>query len=389
MAVTKPILSPTFLTFTLGCRVNQAEITDIKNKLVKRGWLPHNVLTYRYANTKVKQPDLVLINTCAVTLKAERESRKAVHHFKRIYPKAKIIALGCAAKFVKDADLIIENKSKNKAAEILNNKFSKFFPSGSNHNSSFIIHNSFQSSGRALVKIQEGCNRFCAYCIIPRLRGKPKSKPPEKIIGEINLLVNKGIKEITLCGINLSLYGQDFKRKLTLTDLLKKILKETRAERISLSSIEPEYLYKDHEFIKLFIKENHLAKYFHLALQSGSQETIKAMGRKTDLKKLLKVLQKLKTKVPGFTFRADIIVGFPTESEEKFRQTLEFIEKAPITFCHVFPFSVRQGTLAEKRINEGKEEDQKWKDLPMMVKKERARKVMTLTRQIQENKLKY
>ena len=181
MAVAKPILSPTFLTYTLGCRVNQAEITDIKNKLINLGWLLHNVLAYRYTNTNEGQPDLVLINTCAVTSKAERESRKAIHHFKRTYPKAKIVAFGCAAKFVKDADLIIENKSKYSVLEILSNTFARLFPSGPNHNSLFAIHDSFQSSGRALLKIQEGCDKFCSYCIVPYLRGKPKSHPQEEV----------------------------------------------------------------------------------------------------------------------------------------------------------------------------------------------------------------
>lgn len=337
-----------------------------------------------FNKAKHASPNIVLVNTCMVTQKAERESRKAIHHFKRIYPKAKIIALGCAAKFVSDADLIIENLKKVQAVKIIKENFPYLFPFPTpRQDSSFIIHNSFQSSGRALVKIQEGCNQFCNYCIVPYLRGKPKSTSSDEIVCQINKLVDEKIKEIILCGINLSLYGQDFKKKFTLTDLVKKILKETLAERISLSSIEPEYLYQDHEFIEIFMAEPRLSKYFHLALQSGSSETIKIMGRKTDLKKLLKVLQKVKKAMPEFTFRADIITGFPTETEENFQETLDFIKKAPITFCHVFPFSLRQGTTAEKMIKE-----KKWQDITPSIKKERAKKVMELAQTIQKEEAK-
>lgn len=406
--MTKLIVSlPTFLTYSLGCRVNQAEISVISEQLT--------VNSLEIFNEKIHSfPDIVLVNTCAVTSKAERESRKAIHHFKRLFPKAKIICLGCSANFVKDADLVIENQNKANFLKIILQKFPTL-----NFKTPRMVtkqrlrllrgeksqDNLFSKSGRALVKIQEGCDQFCSYCIVPYLRGKLKSNLPRQIICQINHLVQSGIKEIILCGINLSLYGRDSSAppqndnrslchpepfdltqgKLSegspfnLTGLLKRILEETKAERISLSSIEPEYIYQNKEFVNLFVDEPRLSKYFHLALQSGSPDTLKAMGRKTDLEKLMKTLRFIKEKYPEFTFRADIIVGFPTETENNFQETLEFIKQAPITFVHVFPCSIRPGTLTEKKIR-----DKRWQDISSTIKKDRAKKVMELTKKIQK-----
>lgn len=397
MAVTNKILSPsTFLTYSLGCRTNQAEISAISSQLTASNMEVFN-------KKKHLSPDLVLINTCAVTLKAERESRKAIRHFKRLYPKAKIITLGCATKFIKDTNLVIENNDKENTLKIIFKKFpnlktprrwSNEILQGAQQDS---LYTQYSQSGRALVKIQDGCNNFCAYCIVPYLRGKPKSTSSLKIIYQINKLTNEGIKEIVLCGTNLSLYGggasslaqNDHQQKcysgqvreslVNLTYLLKKILKETNGERISLSSIEPEYLCQNEEFVNLFIKESRLSKYFHLALQSGSQNTINAMGRKTNLKKLLEALQSIKAAAPEFTFRADIIVGFPTETEKNFQETLDFINEAPITFCHIFPYSIRPGTLAEKMIK-----NKIWKDVPVAIKKARVKEIKNLVKQIQK-----
>jgi len=409
--------SKTFLTYTLGCRVNQAEISAISSQLSA-------ISMEIFGKAKHAFPDIVLINTCAVTQKAERESRKAIHHFKRIYPKAKVISLGCAAKFIKDADLVIENIDKENSLKIIFRRFpdlntprrSPFGKLRATIRGEMLIKNPqllitnyqlLSASGRALVKIQEGCNQFCAYCIVPYLRGKPKSTPVKEIICQINHLVQNGIKEIILCGINLSLYGidsssspQNDKQRMpqndtsshpersegscsNLTFLLKQILKKTKAERISLSSIEPEYLYENREFVELFLKERRFSKYFHLALQSGSSDNLKNMGRKTDLKKLLKTLRFIKEKYPEFTFRADIIAGFPTETEKNSQETLDFIKSTRISFVHSFQFSTRPGTKTEGFIKSGK-----WRDLPPATKKERSKRLMELTKNIQKKEAK-
>jgi len=408
MAVTKKIVSPpTFLTYSLGCRTNQAEISVISKQLTVNSFVP-------FDKTKHLFPTFIMINTCAVTQKAERESKKTIRHFKRLYPKAKIVVLGCgvdAKQKLKinfpEANLLISNKEKSNSLNLILHNLSsvntmiQFMVITEDEHLTNSYSNSYTQSGRTLLKIQEGCNQFCNYCIVPYLRGKPKSTSPEEIICQINKLVSEGIKEIILCGINLSLYGKDSKIDSSplaqndkmeprhpersegscfgLIDLLKKILKETKVERISFSSIEPEYLYQNREFTKLFIKKPRLSKYLHLAFQSGSKETIKKMGRKTDLKKLLKILHFIKQKCSVFAFRADIIVGFPGESEKDFQETLDFIKKAPISFTHVFPFSIRPGTLAEKMIK-----SKKWKDLPTTTKKQRAAQVMELAKKIQK-----
>ena len=364
----KSILSPTFLTFTLGCRVNQAETADLENQLVSAGVVPYqSVSTYRYINTREK-PFLVLINTCAVTKKAEIESQKTVRHFKKLYPKSKVIALGCAADFISQADLVVKNEDKENSVRIIFQNFSNL-ASASINNKQLTISNQMFISGRALIKIQDGCNNFCSYCIVPFLRGKPKSIPQKETICKINKLVNLGIKEITLCGINLGLYQPG------VINLLKKILSQTSVERVALSSVEPDMVTK--EFADLFLKEPRLVKYFHLALQSGSPKVLKDMGRKTNLEKLSKILHFIKLKCPEFTFRADILVGFPTETEENFQETLDFIQKNKISFVHTFPFSVRPGTKAEGFIKSGT-----WKDFPAKIKKERVKKVISLAKKI-------
>lgn len=368
--------SPTFLTYSLGCRTNQAEIIDVGNQLICAGFV-------FFDPKKHLSPDLIVINTCAVTIKAEKESRKTIRYFKKLYPKAKVICLGCASEFIKEADLVIENKNKKKFLSILFSKFPHFKLYNKSNDKVILSYISsrgkLESSARFFLKIQEGCNQFCSYCIVPFLRGVPKSEPPEAIISKILKLEKAGIKEVILCGTNLSLYGQDIKKpQLNLTSLVKKILKKTKIERISLSSIEPEFLYTNDEFIEICLKEPRLAKYIHLSLQSGSKKILKEMGRKTDLEKLLKILRFIKEKHPEFTFRADLIVGFPTETEENFQETITFIKKVSIPFVHVFPYSVRPGTKAEKMIK-----DKIWKDLPTEAKKERLKKIVNLTKEIQ------
>ena len=380
--MSKIILPPIFLTYSLGCRTNQAETTRLEEQLINLGFIPFpHVFPYQHKGTSLNNPCLVLINTCVVTSKAEKESRGAIRHFKKLYPKAKVVALGCAANFVNKADLIIENKDKNAALPIIKKTWPRLFPKKFVNPQSLNpkIDNLFARSGRALVKIQEGCDQFCAYCLVPFLRGKPKSLPVQEIICQINKLTDQEIKEIILCGINLSLYGKDLKPSVSLTYLIKKILSQTKAERICLSSIEPEYLYRNKQFTDLFINQPRLSKYFHLALQSGSAKTIKNMGRETDLEKLLKSLQLVKKRFPEFTFRADVIVGFPTETEKDFQATLNFIRKAPIVFCHVFPYSIRPETLAEKLIK-----NKLWRDLSGKIKKERVKKTIMLTKEIQK-----
>jgi len=246
----------TFLTYSLGCRVNQAEIEEITQGLIQRGFIPWT--------ESPKEPELVLINTCVVTQKAERETRNAIRKFRRLYPKTFLVVLGCAVdahqKLKTDlpqADLLIFNEAKKLAIDLILKALRlPILCSMVIRDNQFIRESQERpllASGRNLIKVQDGCDKYCAFCIVPYLRGKPKSKSPRKIVQEIKKLRNLGIKEIILTGINLSLYGKDLRPKTNLTELLKKILKQTEIPRISLSSLTPEVITK--EFIDLYLKD--------------------------------------------------------------------------------------------------------------------------------------
>ncbi|MBM3209330.1 MiaB/RimO family radical SAM methylthiotransferase [Candidatus Shapirobacteria bacterium] len=369
----------TFLTYSLGCRVNQAEIEEIITELTR----------YGFHQAKGRSPNLVLINTCVVTQKAERETRKAIRHFRRLYSKSFLVVVGCSVSAkqkmkinLPEADLFISNEEKGITVQLIKQKFPFPLPT---KKASF--RDKYLHSGRKLIKIQDGCNRFCGYCIVPYLRGKPRSKTPEEIIQrckDAGLPAGKaGIqrcKEIILTGTNLHLYGMDLKPKTDLTALLREILEETRIERISLSSLDPQVLNK--EFAKIWINDwenghGRLSRYWHLSLQSGSSTVLTRMGRKTDTGRLLKILQYIKRRIAQFVLRADIIIGFPGETEKEFRETLQFIKQAKITYAHVFPFSRRPGTMADKLIGQ-----EKWRDLPANIKRERVKTILAAVQKI-------
>ena len=363
----KEVKRLTFLTYCLGCRTNQAEINKIGKELTQYGFTPSE-----------EEPNVILINTCVVTDKAERETRKAIRHFRRLYPNAFLVVSGCGVDAkqklkinLPEADLFIENLKKQKTSGLI----ARHFQQRLRHLSGGVIKDKYFLSGRALLKIQEGCNKFCSYCIVPFLRGKPKSLPPEKVVQQINKLGEQGVEEVVLTGINLALYGKDLEPITCLTELLGKILKETRIERTSLSSIEPDIV--DKNFIDLFLKNKRLSRYFHLALQSGSSTILKRMGRKTNLKKLLGFLLLIKQKIPEFVFRTDILVGFPGETEKEFKETIDFVKKAKISFAHVFPYSQRPGTKASFWVQKGVLED-----LPKKIKKQRARILQSVVKKI-------
>ncbi len=359
------IVTPkTYLTHSLGCRVNQAEMDSISLQLTD----------YGLQQTK-ENPDIVLLNTCAVTAKAERETRKEIRRLRRQYPDSFLIVLGCAVtareKFktlLPEADLMLANEEKDRVIKLIEERFG---PKAEEKPA--IPISRYISSGRKFIKIQEGCDLFCSFCLTAYLRGEPKSVPLADIIQEINFWVEKGVKEIILTGINLGLYGR--------SDLTKLILKETKAERISFSSIYPEMLTK--EFLNLVVESPRISRFFHLSLQSGSESVLKRMNREIDLKKIKEKLINLKKEIPEFTLRADLIAGFPEETEEEFEQTLQMVKQLRIAFVHVFPFSKRQGTYAFEMILE-----KKWQDLSTKTKKERVSRINELVKKIRNNEAK-
>lgn len=358
--MTNSILSPkTFKSYSLGCRTNQAEAETISIKL----------MNYGLRQSKPGEvPDFIFLNTCVVTQKAERETRKEMRLLKRRYPKSKLIVLGCGVNAkekykisLPEADLFISNENKNRVIDLIEENFSSF----SKEKPDVSLKNMYVLSGRKFIKIQEGCDNFCTFCLTSLLRGKPESTPLNEIVKEINFWVSRGVKEIILTGINIGLWGKDFRKRETVNSLLEKILNETKIERITLSSIYPEVLTK--EFVSMVLGSSRITKSFHLSIQSASAAVLERMGRKTDLKKLKKTLKEIKKKDPSFTFRADFIAGFPEESEEEFNETISFIKETSISFAHVFTFSARIGTKAYQLIKE-----KKWEQVSQEIKKQRA-----------------
>ncbi|PIQ70171.1 hypothetical protein COS55_03270 [Candidatus Shapirobacteria bacterium CG03_land_8_20_14_0_80_40_19] len=353
------ILAPkTFLTYSLGCRTNQAEMEDIGLQLTANG-----------LRQTLREPDLVLLNTCVVTAKAEKESRQKIRALRKKHPKSFLVVLGCGVTAreifninLPEANLFVSNENKDQTINILNKHLRARLIAPLQ--SKTCLNNKYIQSGRKFIKIQDGCDKYCSYCLTRYLRGIPKSIPPEKIIKEINFWVKNGIKEVILTGINIGLYPD-------LTGLLNKILKETKIERISFSSIYPEMLTED--FVKLVINNPRISQYFHLSLQSGSQNVLQRMNRETDLSRLLSIIKQIKAENQLFTFRADIIVGFPNESEEEFRETLDFIKKAKISFAHIFTYSARKGTVAYSLS-----------DLPSQIKKERIKRIVEAVKAIRQ-----
>jgi len=353
--VSKSILSPkTCFTYSLGCRTNQAEMEEISLQL---------------GNYELPV-DLVLLNTCVVTQKAEKETRQKIRELRKKFPKSFLVILGCAVtgkeKFnfkLPQADLFVSNQDKDRVVLLLKEKFNLKIK-----NNQSIPNNKYTLSGRKFIKIQDGCQNFCSFCLTCHLRGKPISYSPQSIIQQVNFWTKNGIKEIVLTGINLGLYPN-------LVKLLAEIQIQTKIERISFSSIYPEMLQED--FLKTVINNPRFTQVFHLSLQSGSKSVLKRMNRKTNLIKLEQILNKIKKQNPSFTFRADFIAGFSNETEKEFRETINFIRKTKISFAHVFPYSSRAGTVAGN-----------WPDLKKEIKKQRTSEIAETVKDVRQKEAK-
>lgn len=335
---------------SLGCKVNQAEI---QNLLI--GLANYNVEIVDFDS----QADFLILNACSVTGKAQGESKRLVRQFAKNNLQAKIILTGCLSdKFIPDeVDLFIKNSDKqNLLAKI------ETFAGLKKLNNKEALSD---LRTRGLVKIQQGCNNFCTYCIVPYLRGRERSISPDKIINEIKNLERQGYREIVLVGTNIARY--DFE-KIKLADLIKQILQETKIERIRLSSFWPTEI--DDELLDLF-ENRRMCRYFHLSVQSGSDKILQKMNRNYGYQDILKIAQKIKTKIPQANLTADFIVGFPGETEKDFEQTYRLCQQVGFYKVHVFRYSKRSGTRAAEFDNQVDEQ----------VKKDRAKKLRELSRQ--------
>jgi threonylcarbamoyladenosine tRNA methylthiotransferase MtaB len=342
----------TFFSYSFGCRVNQAEKEMLDSNLIKLG----------YSYNPIK-PNIFIINTCAVTAKAEREARQLIYQTRRKYPKTKIIVTGCAATRwirdkinVKGVDLLVDNAIKNNLPNIIFNFQFSIFNQIPMINFSKNLNDKFLNSKRMFIKIQDGCQRFCTYCIVPYLRGKPKSVQIKDIVNQIKTVENN-ITEIVLAAINTEAFGLDTGEKLT--DLIQEILDKTKIKRLCFGSIHPWSI--NQEFLNFYRQiltsnwKKRFIHFFHIPIQSGSDKMLKLMKRDYTTSEIIEKITAIKKINPFAFIGTDIITGFLDETDKDFEDTYNFLKKAPIDRFHIFRFSNRDNTAAwfmKKRMME-------------------------------------
>ncbi|NGX29724.1 MAG: Threonylcarbamoyladenosine tRNA methylthiotransferase MtaB, partial [Candidatus Anoxychlamydiales bacterium] len=315
-----------FNIFTIGCKANQYESQAYSDQLKTLGLI----------STKDDNADICIVNACSVTSSADKKSINAIKSLKKRNKHAKFYFTGCISKDVKnkiDEDIIIIPNTQKESL------VSQIFPN--RVIPKFKIKN-FDNHTRAFVKIQDGCDSFCSYCIIPFTRGRSRSRTAEDILYEITKLTDNGYKEIVLTGINLG----DFSSDISFVDLLKEIHEIEDIKRIKLSSIHPHDI--TDELIDVLINFEKMSKYLHISLQSGSNKILKKMRRKYTTEIFIEKVKKLTSLNSDFTFMTDLIVGFPTETLEDVENTLNIIKQAEFTKVHFFPYSKRPDTAAAK-----------------------------------------
>jgi len=343
-------MSRLFKIITLGCKVNQYESAFVEESLIDLGCQNVN---------QDGEADLVVINTCIVTARASYQSRQAIRRAMRENPGAVVAAIGCYGQAfpgelskINGVDLIAGNKGKSSLPGIL-------VKAGHNH-PPIIVREDFGASTpfeeipvkrfsdrtRAFLKIQDGCESFCSYCIVPISRGPIRSLAPEKVIKILRDLEGEGYKEVVLTGIHLGKYGSDLTNGMDLTRLLMEIGRSSLQPRIRLSSLEPTEIERD--LIELMAGYNWLCRHFHISLQSGDDAVLKRMNRHYSSRMFARVIHDIHRLVPHVSIGVDVLVGFPGESDRAFTHTFDLLEDLPVSYLHVFPYSIRDGTPAAR-----------------------------------------
>ena len=337
---------------TLGCKVNQYETDAMRELLEAAGY---DIVDFK------ERADVYIINTCSVTNMADRKSRQMIHRARKKNPDAVVVAAGCYVQAAENelkekgiADVLIGNNKKKDIVRILEEYFQKgektaevLDISCTNEYESLTIHK-INEHTRAYIKIQDGCNQFCSYCIIPYTRGRIRSKQLEDVIREIRALAREGYKEVVLTGIHLSSYGMDFpeENRTDLLAVIENVQEIDGIERIRLGSLEPRIITE--EFAQGLKKCSKVCPHFHLSLQSGCDETLKRMNRKYTTEEYKKALAILRDTFEHPALTTDVIVGFAGETEEEFEKTRAYLEEINLYEMHIFKFSVRKGTRAER-----------------------------------------
>ncbi|MBR0349645.1 MAG: tRNA (N(6)-L-threonylcarbamoyladenosine(37)-C(2))-methylthiotransferase MtaB [Clostridia bacterium] len=333
--------------FTLGCKVNQYESQAMAERMVKCG--------FELVSPNEKA-DVYVINSCTVTAESDRKTRQTVRRFKRKNPDSIVVLTGCMpqafpedADALKEADIVLGNKNNIRLPELIERYFScgqRVIEIENHETGDRFIGDSisgFEGRTRAIVKIEDGCNRFCSYCIIPYSRGRVRSKPIDELEAELRTLSDAGFIEIVLVGINLSSYGSDI--GLSICDAVK-LAAGMNFERIRLGSLEPDHITDN--VIERLAKVDKFCPQFHISLQSGCDNTLKAMNRHYTSAEYKELCTKLRNSFDETTITTDIMVGFPTESEEDFADNVNFAKEIGFEKVHVFPYSPREGTRAAK-----------------------------------------
>ncbi len=352
---------------TLGCKVNTFDAHAIENKFKALGWQLTN---------EVKNATISVVNTCSVTENADKEARYLARRFKRENPDTLVVMTGCYAQTdsarlseMSEVDVIIPNESKEQITDFIleqlearkNGTAVQRLPSGAklvtgNKQSHFKSALTFfdqadSTQTRAFVKIQDGCNGFCTYCLIPYARGASRSVPEEAALSEIARLIGLGTKEIVLTGIHIGDYGMDLplaaKSELPFVEFMKRVFDLAGDFRIRISSLEPAELTKELAEV-LFQNKEKVCDHFHLPLQSGSDEILKKMRRTYDKARYKESCELVRHYFPDACIGADVIPGFPSETDEQFQETIEFIKEVGLNYLHVFPYSLRPNTAAAK-----------------------------------------
>ena len=352
---------------TLGCKVNQYETNAMMQKMIEAG--------YEVVDFETKA-DIYIINTCTVTNMADKKSRQMLRRVKEINPEAILVAVGCYAQVAKEKleqipeiDLILGINEKNDIVKYVEQASKNTYVSDVLHQTEFLDFGdvTYTEKTRAVIKVQDGCNQFCSYCIIPYARGRIRSRKPESVIKEITDVAKEGIKEVVITGIHIASYGKDFNTEYRLIDLLEEIQKVDGVQRIRLGSLEPTLITE--EFVTRLKKLSKICDHFHLSLQSGCDETLKRMNRKYTTNQFRHVVELLRNAYPEVHLTTDVIVGFPGETEEEFNKTYEFLKEIKFYKMHVFKYSPRSGTVAAKMPNQ----------IDGNIKEERSNKLIELS----------
>ena len=332
---------------TLGCKLNQFDSASLSGALRGRAALVDDP----------SQASLVVVNTCTVTQAADSDARQILRRRRRESPRALIVATGCYAErdpaalaSLPEVDLVLRREERERASEIIMAHIRVRFPEeAADGCADRVVEETLPDFGhrsRAYLRVQEGCDLRCSYCIIPRVRGASRSTPPDLVVGRFRALLDTGFKEIVLTGVNTGDYGKDLEPRTVLTDLLARLARIEGEFVIRLNSVEPRCVTP--QLIDLLATEPKLARHLQVPLQSGSDGTLRRMRRNYRVADYARTMESLRSRVPDIGLGADVIVGFPGESEEEFLETARFVRAAPLNYLHVFSYSRRPGTDADR-----------------------------------------